>query len=128
MTVEDLLALPARVAELERCLAEVGVHARCRTVQTETPVLALWTPPMTETEVELLPFIAAGFSNQMIANIRRIDERTVRAHVSNMLSKLAMASRTQLALWAIATGQVSVTEAVRLMLEQEPHLAVEVAA
>jgi NarL family two-component system response regulator LiaR len=56
--------------------------------------------PLTERETEVLALIARGFSNQSIAAELVISERTVGKHVSNILSKLQMANRTQAALYA----------------------------
>jgi NarL family two-component system response regulator LiaR len=57
--------------------------------------------PLTEREVEVLRLVARGESNQEIAAALRIGEGTVRGHVSNILSKLHLASRTQAALYAL---------------------------
>jgi DNA-binding NarL/FixJ family response regulator len=46
-------------------------------------------------------------SNQEIAATLHISERTARTHVSNVLIKLQLASRTQAALWAIREGLTS---------------------
>jgi NarL family two-component system response regulator LiaR len=63
-------------------------------------------PLLTEREVEVIRLVAQGLSNQEIALQLRIGERTVATHVSNILSKLDLASRTQAALYAIRTGLV----------------------
>lgn len=60
--------------------------------------------PLTAREVEVLRLIAHGESNQEIAAALRIGEGTVRVHVSNILSKLHLASRTQAALYALREG------------------------
>jgi DNA-binding NarL/FixJ family response regulator len=56
---------------------------------------------LTEREREVLSLVAKGHSNKEIASILDITERTARTHVSNILGKLDLASRTQAALWAI---------------------------
>jgi two-component system, NarL family, response regulator LiaR len=56
---------------------------------------------LTEREIQILKFVAAGLSNQAIADKLTISERTVRTHVSNILSKLDLRNRTQAALYAI---------------------------
>ena len=56
---------------------------------------------LTEREREVLGLIARGLGNQAIADRLGITERTARTHVSNILGKLDLASRTQAALWAV---------------------------
>jgi NarL family two-component system response regulator LiaR len=71
----------------------------------ETPVDAL-----TEREVEVLQLVAQGRSNREIADQLVIVEGTVRAHVSNILSKLHLASRTQATLYALREGLASLDD------------------
>jgi DNA-binding NarL/FixJ family response regulator len=59
---------------------------------------------LTDREREVLVLVAQGLSNQQIADALVISERTARTHVSNILSKLGLASRTQAALLAIREG------------------------
>jgi DNA-binding NarL/FixJ family response regulator len=59
---------------------------------------------LTDREREVLVLVAKGLSNQQIADVLVISERTARTHVSNILSKLEVASRTQAALLAIREG------------------------
>jgi NarL family two-component system response regulator LiaR len=54
--------------------------------------------------LELLKYIAQGFSNNDIADKLVISERTVRSHVSHILHKLHLANRTQAALYALREG------------------------
>lgn len=60
--------------------------------------------PLTERELEVLKLVAKGWSNAEIAEELVISERTVGAHVSNILGKLHLANRTQAALYALRTG------------------------
>lgn len=67
--------------------------------------------PLTEREVEVLRLVALGRSNQEIARMLVVSEATVRTHVSSILSKLHLASRTQAALYALRTGLASLDDA-----------------
>ena len=60
--------------------------------------------PLTAREVQVLKLVAKGHSNQEIADKLVVSERTVGAHVSNILSKLHLANRTQAALYALREG------------------------
>ncbi len=57
--------------------------------------------PLTEREREVLSLVGQGASNKEIASALFITERTARTHVSNILGKLGLSSRTQAALWAV---------------------------
>ena len=59
---------------------------------------------LTPREREVLALIADGASNRQIATTLVVSERTARTHVSAILSKLGLASRTQAALWAVREG------------------------
>jgi len=60
--------------------------------------------PLTEREMDVLKLVAQGLTNQEIAENLVIAEGTVRTHVSNILSKLHLANRTQAALYALREG------------------------
>jgi DNA-binding NarL/FixJ family response regulator len=59
---------------------------------------------LTDREREILRMVAAGKANKQIAAELVISERTARTHVSNILRKLNLSSRTQAALWAVREG------------------------
>jgi DNA-binding NarL/FixJ family response regulator len=61
---------------------------------------------LTAREREILTLVAAGMSNKEIAGELVISERTARTHVSNVLGKLNLTSRTQAALVAVREGLV----------------------
>lgn len=67
--------------------------------------------PLTVREVEVLRLVARGRSNKELAAQLMISAATVRTHVSNILSKLHLASRTQAALYALREGLASLDEA-----------------
>jgi len=62
---------------------------------------------LTERETEVLQQLAQGKSNKEIAAALVIAEKTVRTHVSNILAKLGVTSRTQAALHAVRSGLIS---------------------
>lgn len=61
---------------------------------------------LTERELDVLKLIANGYSNSQIAGELVISENTVKGHVSNILSKLHLADRTQAAVYAWQQGLV----------------------
>ncbi len=67
--------------------------------------------PLSERELEVLRLIARGMSNQEIADTLVVGEATVRSHVSAILRKLQLASRTQAALYALREGLASLGDA-----------------
>jgi len=66
--------------------------------------------PLTLREMEILKLVAEGLTNQEIADRLVVSERTVRAHVSNILAKLHLANRTQAALYALREGIASLDD------------------
>lgn len=67
---------------------------------------ALFTE-LTERELDVLRLIAKGMTNSQIAEKLVISENTVKGHVSNILSKLHLADRTQVAVYAWQSGIVN---------------------
>jgi two-component system, NarL family, response regulator LiaR len=61
---------------------------------------------LTDRETEVLRLLAQGQSNKEIAQTLNIGEKTVKTHVSNVLGKLGVQSRTQAALYAVRIGLV----------------------
>lgn len=66
--------------------------------------------PLTAREVDVLRLIARGLTNQEIAENLVISVATVYTHVSNILAKLHLASRTQAALYALKEGLASLDD------------------
>jgi len=66
------------------------------------------TSELTSRELEVLRFIGIGETNKGIAAKLAISERTARSHVSSILAKLGLRSRTQAALWAAREGLADV--------------------
>ncbi len=61
---------------------------------------------LTDRELDVLKLIANGMTNSQIAEKLVISENTVKGHVSNILSKLHLADRTQVAVYAWQSGIV----------------------
>jgi DNA-binding NarL/FixJ family response regulator len=88
---------------------EAVMHPRvaARVVQElRSPARVEIAPILSERELEVLLLIAEGISNAEIAERLVISENTVKSHVSNILSKLHLADRTQAAVYAWREGLV----------------------
>jgi DNA-binding NarL/FixJ family response regulator len=88
----------AQAGEVSLDPAVAGLLAR--RVRERAAVAASTSEPLTDREKEVLRLVAAGLPNKAIAAQLGITERTARTHVSNILGKLGLASRTQAALYA----------------------------
>jgi non-specific serine/threonine protein kinase len=60
--------------------------------------------PLTRREREIAGLVAQGLSNRQIAEALAISEKTAESHLSHILSKLELPSRTRLAVWAAEEG------------------------
>ena len=86
-------------------LAPAAARQLAASLRAPRPVAGPET--LTERERQVLVLVAGGASNKDIAHALAISERTARTHVSNILIKLHLGSRTQAALWAIREGLAS---------------------
>jgi NarL family two-component system response regulator LiaR len=75
--------------------------------------------PLTGREVEVLRMVAQGKSNRQIAEELVLSLGTVRAHLSSILGKLHLASRTQATLYALREGLASLEDAKLDNIEPE---------
>lgn len=89
----------AIVREVEAFLKEVGNSDEF--VRTDPKELAL-----SARELEVLPLVAAGFTNKQIAGILFISLKTVGVHVSNILAKLGVERRAGVAVVAHQLGLI----------------------
>jgi two-component system, NarL family, response regulator LiaR len=71
--------------------------------QVQTPDMR---EALTQRETDILKLIGRGFSNKEISKELALSEYTIKAHVSSLLSKLGLSSRTQAALFALKNGLV----------------------
>jgi len=102
-TPDELLTAVRQVSRGEPAMNPTIANKLMRELQRESS-LPPTEDPLTERELEILKLVAQGLSNQEIAEKLVISERTVRTHVSNILSKLHLANRTQAALYALREG------------------------
>ena len=106
---EDLIAAIRRVHR-----GEVSLHPDiARKVWQEVSHTREPSAPaeaLSEREMTVLQLAARGWSNQQIADDLHISEATVRTHVSHILSKLHLASRTQAVLYALREGLASLND------------------
>lgn len=103
--LDNLLHAVREVYRGNLSLAPHAVQKLMRSLQqpaTPAPVSLL-----TEREQEVLRMIGRGLSNQEIAESLSISKSTVRTHISNVLSKLGLSNRTQVALYAVEAGLVN---------------------
>ena len=89
---------------------EPSIARKVLTELSQPPKIPLTPEPLTEREVGVLRLVAQGQSNREIAEQLVITEMTVRTHVSNILGKLHLASRTQAALYALREGLASLDD------------------
>lgn len=62
---------------------------------------------LTERELDVLKYMAKGYSNQDIARLMVVSTATVHSHVSRILAKLEVSSRTQAVIYAMRAGVVT---------------------
>jgi DNA-binding NarL/FixJ family response regulator len=79
-------------------LRELGVRVPRGRASTTGP------SGLSEREVEVLKLVAAGFTNPQIASALYISRKTAEHHVSNILAKLGVTSRTEAAAAAVRLG------------------------
>jgi DNA-binding NarL/FixJ family response regulator len=97
----DEVARAIRAAAVGECHLDPAV-AKLLAATLRAPRPAVDT--LTAREREVLALIASGASNRLIAQQLGVSERTARTHMSNILAKLQLSSRTQAALWAVREG------------------------
>jgi NarL family two-component system response regulator LiaR len=102
----DKLADAVRKAHHGEVILHPKVAARVlQNIRKETQDDDVYTD-LTDREFEVLKLIAKGYPNSQIAEELVISENTVKGHVSNILSKLHLADRTQAAVYAWQEGIV----------------------
>ena len=105
----DLLSAIRAAARGETVLSPHVAHRVLREMQREENTLL---DQLTARELEVLTRITHGYSNREIAMDLSIKDQTVKTHVSNILSKLHLADRTQAAIYALKQNLISLDEAM----------------
>ncbi len=106
MKMEKLVDVLRRAVQ-----GEVTLHPRVairvlQNIRGDNPESEPLFTELTERELDVLKLIASGLTNSQIAEKLVISENTVKGHVSNILSKLHVADRTQVAVYAWQRGIV----------------------
>jgi DNA-binding NarL/FixJ family response regulator len=67
---------------------------------------------LTEREIDIIRYVAAGMNNREIANKLAYSEKTVKNYLSNIFSKLGIRDRTQAAIYGLRQGLIPNDEAL----------------
>ncbi len=81
-----------------------GLVIRPRTAETQRPEAA----PLTERELEVLALVAEGNSNKIVASHLNIHERTVKNHLTGIMTKLRASDRTHAVVKAVRLGWLAI--------------------
>jgi predicted ATPase/DNA-binding CsgD family transcriptional regulator len=102
MSLDDAMAAVSELRDLDPGGIAIAPNAPLSPGTTHTAATSLI--PLTVREREVAALIAGGANNLEIAAELVITRRTVEAHVSAILGKLGLSTRTQLAIWAVERG------------------------
>ncbi len=94
--IDKLLKVSRSEVTVDKSLSGRLAHAFCE--DSNSPNIA--DANLTEREQEILECIVDGLSNKLIAHRLDISEGTVKVHVKNLLRKLNLRSRLEIAVWA----------------------------
>jgi DNA-binding NarL/FixJ family response regulator len=92
------------VDEITDLLRKETTQYATRNTNHELPITNSPLTPLTRRELDILQLLAAGKSNQEIAQERVLTLNTVKKHVGNILSKMGVANRTQAVMLAKKQG------------------------
>ena len=104
MEPEQLLASLETAAQGKMALSERLVGMLARALREDTQPTDPENAGLTDREREILPLIAEGLSNKLIARRLDITEGTVKVHVKHLLKKLNLRSRVEAAVWVVGRG------------------------
>ncbi len=88
------IGMPGWTAQCEQALAGIDADLTDRSA-------------LTRREQEIVGLVAEGHSNRQIADQPFVSERTVETHVSHVLAKLGVTTRTDIATWAVPGGLIA---------------------
>lgn len=80
---------------------------------------------LSDRELQVIELVAAGLTNENIAEKLEISKRTVDNHISNILTKTATGNRTALVLWALQQGKVCIDQWNCCALPNQPAHSVD---
>lgn len=100
---DDIIGAIRRAAAGEALWSREGLRRVTGALSTPRAPAEL-DAPLTKRESEVLKQLALGLSNKEIAQALEISYETVKEHVQHILRKLAVADRTQAAVWAVRKG------------------------
>lgn len=106
---EDLVRAIRQVDRGESPI-DPSVAGQIMSALSQAASVAPATDGLTTRELDVLREVARGYSNQEIAAHLSLSEATVRTHISHILSKLGLASRTQATLYALREGLVTLDD------------------
>ncbi len=107
MKMENLVEALHRAAQKEVTLHPLVAARVLQNIRSDNSDEQPLFTELTERELDVLRLIANGMTNSQIAEKLVISEYTVKGHVSNILSKLHLADRTQVAVYAWQRGLVN---------------------
>jgi DNA-binding NarL/FixJ family response regulator len=99
--VDELTEAVRAARRGEPALGVEAIRGLIDEIRSPSPVE---TVPLSPRELEVVRLLARGKSNKAIAIRLGISERTARTHVSNILRRLGLSSRTEAAVWAVEHG------------------------
>lgn len=104
---DEVLSAIRRVHRGESVLPSAVARLLCEELRRPPQRAAPPTDPLSERELPVLKLVAQGMSNQELADALGVSEPTVRTHVSAILRKRQLTSRTPAALYALREGIAS---------------------
>ena len=102
----ELVQAVQQVARGEACLHPIAVQHLIKQMHSNDEQEGLISR-LTERELDVLKMMSKGYTNQEIANLMTVSTTTVHTHVSHILAKLEVSSRTQAVIYAMRAGIVS---------------------